>query len=124
MPRHISHGACLLTLVLCGCGASTATNEALDLGNELPEDRGCADPARPISSGCGTLAWSPSPVVSRGRSHHVTISASTAAGSFLYVIGGLDGQEALAEVDRVPVQPDGSLDAQLTSSTEIDIGTF
>ena len=43
------------------------------------------------------------------RHHHVTFIAEPKAGPFLYVAGGFNGTDFLTNVDRVAIQPDGSL---------------
>src|SRR5262245_20289801 len=69
----------------------------------VPPDMGaaCGDPAAPPTLHCGTLAWAKSPLTSRKRNHHVTLAINTAAGPFLYVLGGVEGKTGvLWEVDR------------------------
>jgi hypothetical protein len=62
--------------------------------------------------GCGgPVAWAPSGVASRPRTHHASFVATTAAGTFLYVIGGSTADGSLTNADRASVQDDGSLGA-------------
>ncbi len=58
---------------------------------------------------CGTLAWAKSDVASPPRNHHLTVIAQTAAGPFLYAIGGTNGLTNMGNVDRAPIHDDGSI---------------
>jgi hypothetical protein len=69
----------------------------------------CVDPATTPDAPCGTLSFAQSDVKSRKRNHHVTFLANTKAGPFIYVIGGTNGNFPITNVDRFPVNADGTL---------------
>ncbi|WP_146646422.1 Kelch repeat-containing protein [Labilithrix luteola] len=69
----------------------------------------CDDRRATSAMTCGSLSWSTSEVKSRPRNHHATFIVSTAAGPYLFAIGGADGQKGIASVDAAPVAADGSL---------------
>src|SRR5262249_32038691 len=61
-----------------------------------------------------SLSWSSSSLtIAPGRDHHATIVATTKAGPAVYVLGGTDhyASYVLNDVERAPIQPDGSLGA-------------
>jgi hypothetical protein len=113
----------LSLFLLVACSASsppkeTPTNDAavpLDaLADAVPAYVTCADPTLPTGTNCGNLAWVKSNVTARARNHQVTAIAQTASGAFLYALGGFGGVQdsaTFANVDRAPIQTDGSIGA-------------
>jgi hypothetical protein len=70
----------------------------------------CGDAQAPSTSNCGTLAWVKSPVAAaRPRNHHLTEIVQTTSGPFLYELGGFNVAGTFANVDRAPINPDGSV---------------
>ena len=121
--------ASLLSLALAsvavGAGCSSSTSAAAtpapatgDAGASADAGPGvdaapvaCSDPAATPDQPCGTLSWTASSTLSRKRNHHVTFVAKTGQGPFLYVIGGGDGAQTWANVDRAALAADGSIGA-------------
>lgn len=98
------------TLTACdneGTASSSSSSSGAGGGGGGAID--CTDPATTVDAPCGTLAFAPSAVKSRARNHHLSVLAETAAGPFIYVIGGANGGSVLRAVDRFPVNADGSL---------------
>ncbi|MFO0614417.1 MAG: hypothetical protein U0414_17660 [Polyangiaceae bacterium] len=108
-------------LVACDDGATTSTttssSSSTGSGGAGGGTVGCADPEATSDMPCGTLAIAASDIKSRPRNHHVTLLAETAAGPFLYAIGGANGNATLKFVDRFPIQPDGSLGPSIEQSS-------
>jgi hypothetical protein len=108
-----------------GAGCSSSTNAAatpapatgdVDASNDGGPSAdaapvACSDPTATSDQPCGTLSWAASSTLSRKRNHHVTFVAKTGQGPFLYVIGGGDGAQTWANVDRAPLGADGSVGA-------------
>jgi hypothetical protein len=84
-----------------------AVDAGVDAGS-LDGGDPCLD-ANASHAGCGTLSWMTSSVRSRPRNHHLTFLGSSDAGTFLYVIGGVNGTVIATHVDRIPIAGDGSL---------------
>jgi hypothetical protein len=151
-PRMRNVVWCGLIAVAFGCGSSgvTATESAdaggdtsvslivlpkttgHDAGKHTPVDATLDAPAAPPACGspdassaeaCGTLSFITSPVSSRPRNHHVTLTTETPSGTMLYAIGGANADEPIGFVDRVLLQADGSLGAWVQDlSLPIDAG--
>ena len=105
----------VLILFAAACGDDTSTKGAGGGGSQGGGGAGggldCSDPATTPAAPCGTLSFAESDVHSRKRNHHVTLLAETAAGTFIYVVGGANGNSVLDETDRYAVHADGSLEA-------------
>lgn len=56
-------------------------------------------------------SWSMASSLKHARDHHVTFAASTPAGAFLYVAGGTDGVSVFSDIERAPINADGTLGA-------------
>ncbi len=80
---------------------------AVDSGPTGPT---CASPDASTSQQCGTLSWAVSPTAARARNHHVTLTYDTpSAGTVMYAFGGVNADLPINNVDRVPINADGSL---------------
>ena len=114
----------LAPFAVAACGSSSSPASPIDSGpadsapltSDAGDDSAGEDSTDASScngdAACETLSWSASPVISRKRNHHAIVLAQTAAGPFLYTLGGYDGSSGvLPNVDRVPIQSDGSLGA-------------
>jgi hypothetical protein len=116
-------------LLACSSPASRST-QPVDSGMAYPDagsnakDSGpdaaaiaamCDSPDATPTLPCGTLAFAKSPVVSRARNHHVTLLVPTSTGTMLYALAGFNndasGETLLPNVDRAPIDADGSLGA-------------
>ncbi len=127
-------GVFLLGVVGLACGSSAAKVGAGDAAPLVfPPDSGtgvgkdaahdavvavdappapCGSPDASPTEACGALALTTSSVTSRPRNHHVTLTTTLASGvTMLYAIGGADVNSVLGNVDRVPLNADGSLGA-------------
>src|SRR4051812_29242486 len=105
--RSILRIATLLALAACSAAQSPDAGAALE---EVGADAGVPDAglldagldctvAGP-SAPCGMLAWAESPTKSRLRNHHSSVIVEVDAGTFLYVMGGLNVKTANALIDR------------------------
>jgi hypothetical protein len=104
----------LLAVATLACGGESGTTDTTSsgaggAGGEPPIT--CDSPDATPETACGTLSFAKSDVLSRKRNHHASFLAKTGAGSFIYVIGGTNGAFPIANVDRYPVNADGSLGA-------------
>src|SRR5437867_298499 len=69
---------------------------------------GCPDGTHVASGGCdATLAWDAAATIDAARHHHVSFVRESAAGPYLYVVGGFDGTKVLKDATRAPIQGDG-----------------
>jgi len=94
-----------------------------DTGRDAPFDpAACVSADASTALPCGTLAFDVSPVASRARNHHVTLIADTLSGPMLYAIGGAESEAAIAFVDRIPINADGSL-GEWVSEPPLPTGT-
>ncbi len=104
-----------MTTFACLLGACSASPPVTsDDGGAPPPDLACPANAHAVDGGCDTaLAWRASGGIAPGRDHHATFLAETAAGPFLYVVGGTDhyASYVLADVQRAPIASDGSVGA-------------
>jgi len=125
-PRPIS---LLLLAGLAACGdegASTGdtsgsaadTQDAVDIASDATSGLDAADAApvgcAPGSQGCSAIDWLQDDDYPRATDHHTTHVATSAAGTFLYVIGGVTMSDDLAvfdEVRRAPIGGDALLGA-------------
>jgi N-acetylneuraminic acid mutarotase len=74
---------------------------------------GCPSDAHETDAGCvATITWAMGPKVPTARNHHETWLVDKGSNVFLYVAGGFDvSTNTLADVQRAPVKPDGTLGA-------------
>ncbi len=108
-------------LALIACGAPTTPPPAADSGTHEERDAGTDAgpmPIRDAGSPCDgeqpcSLRWSEGPSYPADVDHHSTFIATTAAGTYLYVAGGMDNNTMIVhdEVRRAPIAADGSLGA-------------
>lgn len=108
MSRRV-FGFCFVVLISCSNSspsASTSPTQTTDSGSQ-PLD--CIGDAVTIDAACGSLGWSQSSVDSRPRNHHFSGVAQTSSGAFLYSVGGVDNDAPIANVDRAPINADGTL---------------
>jgi len=117
-------GSCVVASALIACGGdsegpstSTGGSGGAGTGGATSGGGGGADPdaCPPGSHGkmpaCSAdlASWSAAPGLTTARDHHVTFAASTKAGDFLYVGGGVNAFSILTSVERAPIQSDGTL---------------
>lgn len=106
-----------LFLFLGACSSGATSPADLALAAVAIDAGGCDNPRVVASSGCGSLRWSTSTLKAPPRDHHASFIATTAAGSFLYVIGGFDQDgNASDSVMRAPLARDGTLGTFVTDS--------
>ena len=86
---------------------------------------GCTDPSTTPGSACGALSFDVSSVMSRKRNHHGTFLATSKAGTFIYVAGGVNANVLMNNVDRYPVNADGTLgEGAPDSALGVGLGGF
>jgi Kelch motif len=114
-------GAIALTL-LAGCardGSSSAHGTGGSGGAVGADGAVCPSGSHAEDGGCVStlVGWKNGPPLGQKRDLHVTFTATTKAGSFLYVLGGVvNATSVIPGGERIPIRTDGTLGAWETSS--------
>lgn len=125
LPRCASLlGSCLVAAALVACGGNSeqSTSAATGSGGGGTGGGAHGGAGGGASDDCpagshGTLPactatldkWAAAPSLTTARDHHVTFAATTPAGDFLYVAGGANAYTILTNIERAPIEKDGSL---------------
>lgn len=103
-----------------GGGSSASPAQNGDAGGPSSAGTvGCDDGRSRPDASCGRLGWATSTATVRPRNHHLTLTATTDKGRFLYALGGFDTRKTtLRSVDRIAIGDDGAVG---TSVAEPDL---
>ncbi len=109
--------ALVLGVVLIGCGTH-ATSTSTGSGGTTSASSTSAGDMCPAGShdtmpGCDTTLepWSPGPLLTTARDHHVTFVTTTPSGTYLYAMLGLTAVSAPTSIERAAIAADGTLGA-------------
>ncbi|MEO7110083.1 MAG: hypothetical protein ABI183_06570 [Polyangiaceae bacterium] len=101
----------VFVLFSCACSNGASSNSVAQPTDAGASTVDCVGDSATIDTTCGSLGWSQSSTDSRPRNHHLSVIAQTSSGAFLYSVGGVDNDSPIANVDRAPINADGSLGA-------------
>ncbi|MEP7126975.1 MAG: hypothetical protein ABJE95_38945 [Byssovorax sp.] len=93
-----------------GSGTGTGTGTATGTGGM---EAFCPPGSHPGALDCEAdlKDWTAAPKIAHKRDHHVTLVATTPAGTFLYVVGGAGTGATLKQIERSTIAADGTLSA-------------